>query len=98
MAAYLIAAHDIADAAAFEEYRAKVVPMIARYGGRYITRGSSHTFPEGGEWKPERVVIIEFPDMAALERWYHAPEYQPLIALRKASTSDRDMLVVVDGV
>jgi uncharacterized protein (DUF1330 family) len=36
--------------------------------------------------------------MAALERWYHAPEYQPLIALRRASTSDRDMLVVVDGV
>jgi uncharacterized protein (DUF1330 family) len=97
MPAYLIAAHDIADAAAFDEYRAKVVPMIASYGGRYITKGSGHRFPEGGDWKPERVVIIEFPDMASLERWYNAPEYQPLIALRKASTSERDMLIIIEG-
>jgi uncharacterized protein (DUF1330 family) len=46
--------------------------------------------PEGGHWKPERVVIIEFPNMDALNAWYSAPEYQPLIALRKQCTSDLD--------
>lgn len=48
-------------------------------------------------WKPERVVIIEFPDMAALNRWYSAPEHQPLIALRKACTRDVDMLITLEG-
>jgi uncharacterized protein (DUF1330 family) len=31
--------------------------------------------PEGGHWKPDRVVIIEFPDMDALNACYNAPEY-----------------------
>jgi uncharacterized protein (DUF1330 family) len=96
--AYLIAEHVITDAAKFDEYRTKVGPMIARYGGRYLTRGGSHAFPEGGHWKPERVVIIEFPDSDALNRWYMSPEYQPLIALRKQCTSDLDMLITLEGV
>ena len=97
MPAYLIAEHIITDKAKFDEYRTRVGPMIATYGGRYITRGGSHRFPEGGHWQPERVVIIEFPDMAALEKWYRSPEYQPLIELRKQSTSDLDMLIALDG-
>jgi len=53
---------------------------------------------EGGHWKPERVVIIEFPDMDALNAWYTSPEYQPFIALRKGCTSDLDMLITLEGV
>ena len=63
MAAYLIAEHIITDAAKFEEYRTKVAPMMAKHGGRYLTKGGTHKLPEGGHWTPERVVIIEFPDM-----------------------------------
>ena len=98
MPAYLIAEHIITDAAKFDEYRTKAAPMIARYGGRYLTKGGSHTLPEGGHWRPERVVIIEFPDRAALDRWYNAPEYQPLIELRKQCTSELDMLITLEGV
>ena len=97
MAAYLIVEHRITDPAAFEDYRVKVGPLIARHGGRYLTKGGSHKFPEGGHWRPERVVIIEFPDMAALEGWYNAPDYQPLIALRKSCTSDLDMKITLEG-
>lgn len=97
MSAYLIAEHIITDPVRFEEYRTRVGPMIASHGGRYLTKGGSHALPEGGHWKPERVAIIEFPDMASLKRWYESPEYQPLIALRKACTSDLDMLITVDG-
>jgi uncharacterized protein (DUF1330 family) len=83
MAAYLVVEHIITNAAKFEEYRTKVGPMIAKHGGRYLTRAGSHRMPEGGHWKPERVVIIEFPDMNALNAWYTSAEYKPLIALRK---------------
>ena len=98
MPAYYIAEHIITDQAKFEEYRVKVGPMIASYGGRYLTKGGSHKFPEGGHWKPERVVIIEFPDMSRLDAWYTSSEYQPLIALRKECTSDLDMLIMLEGV
>lgn len=97
MAAYLIAEHRITDPAKFEEYRTKVGPMIARHGGRYLTRAGSHAILEQDKavWQPERVVIIEFPDMAALNAWYHSPEYQPLIALRRSAATD--MLITLDG-
>ena len=61
MPAYLVVEHNITDAAKFDEYRTKVAPMIARHGGRYLTKGAGHRFPEGGHWRPERVVIIESP-------------------------------------
>jgi uncharacterized protein (DUF1330 family) len=97
MPAYLIAEHIITDQAKFEEYRSKVAPMMAKHGARYWTRGGSHKLPEGGHWKPERVVIIQFPDMRSLEAWYGSHEYQPLIALRKECTSDLDMLFILEG-
>ena len=98
MPAYLIAEHKITDPINFDEYRTKVEPMIAKHGGRYLTKGGSHKFPEGGHWKPERVVIIEFPDMDALNDWYNSSEYQPLIALRRECTSDMDMLITLEGI
>jgi uncharacterized protein (DUF1330 family) len=97
MPAYLIAEHIITDEAKFHEYRTKVEPTMAKHGGRYLTKGATHKLPEGGHWKPERVVIIEFPDMNSLHAWYNSPEYRPLIALRKSCTSDEDMLFVLEG-
>ena len=97
MPAYLIAEHVITDAGKFDEYRSRVGPLIERFGGRYLTKAGSHRLPEGGHWQPERVVIIEFPDMRAIDAWYVSPEYQPLIALRKACTSELDMLITIDG-
>ncbi|MGE3500066.1 MAG: DUF1330 domain-containing protein [Candidatus Binatia bacterium] len=94
MAAYLIAEHRVDDPALFEEYRRQVVPMIERYGGRYLTRGGSHEILDG-DWQPTRVVIVEFPDMQALRAWYEAPEYQPLIALRRRAGTD--VIMSLDG-
>jgi uncharacterized protein (DUF1330 family) len=97
MPAYYIAEHIITQPAKYKEYLEKVVPMITRYGGRYLTKAGSHKMPEGGHWKPERVVIIEFPDMVNLNAWYNSVEYQPLFSLRKESTSDLDMVITLEG-
>lgn len=97
MPAYLIAEHTIVDPVKFEEYRVKVGPMIAKHGGRYLTKAGSHTVLESDNavWQPSRVVIVEFPDMEALNAWYASPEYAPLIALRRESA--KDMLITLDG-
>jgi uncharacterized protein (DUF1330 family) len=65
MPAYYIGEHKISDAALFDDYLAKVVPMVERFGGRYLTKAGSHEILEG-DWKPNRVVIIEFPDIASI--------------------------------
>jgi uncharacterized protein (DUF1330 family) len=98
MTAYVIAEHNVTDAAKFQEYAAKVGPMIQKHGGRYLTKPGSHKLMENGYWQPQRVVIIEFPNMAALNVWYTSPECQPLIKLRKASTHPtQDMFIVLEG-
>lgn len=94
MPAYLIANLKVHDPARFAEYRDKVAPMIAAFGGRYLVRGGAVTEAEG---KPglDRVVIVEYPDMATLRAFYDSPEYAPLIALRQsAATGD---VALVEG-
>lgn len=94
MPAYLIANIRVTDPAKFAEYREKVAPMIARFGGRYCIRGGAVT-PVEGTPNLDRVVVLEFDDMAALKRFYHSEDYAPLIALRQsASTGD---VALVEG-
>jgi|SRR5665213_333014 len=82
MPAYYIGEHIVTNPAVFNDYLAKVVPMIERFGGRYLTKPGTHEVLEG-DWKPNRVVIVEFPDMASIKAWYGAADYQPLIAMRR---------------
>jgi uncharacterized protein (DUF1330 family) len=95
MPAYYIGEHKITNAAVFEEYLAKVMPMIERFGGRYLTKRGTHEVLEG-DWKPNRVVIVEFPDKASIRKWYEAPEYQPLITLRQSAATD--VMIMLEGV
>ena len=46
MPAYVIAEHIITDPARFEEYRTAVGPMMAKYGGRYPTKGAPTKCPK----------------------------------------------------
>lgn len=94
MAAYLIANLKVHDAARFAEYRDKVAPMIAAFGGTYCVRGGAVTEVEG-RMGLSRLVILEFPDMAKLRAFYDSAEYAPLIALRQsAATGD---VALVEG-
>ena len=68
--------------------------MIAQYGGRYLVRGGAVTVVEGDPGL-DRVVILEFPDRAMLDAFYHGPDYAPLIAMRAGATLSR--VALIDG-
>jgi hypothetical protein len=46
--AYYIGEHIVSDFTLFDAYLAKAVPMIERFGGRYLTKVGSHEILEGG--------------------------------------------------
>lgn len=94
MAAYLIADIDVTDPEGFARYRAQVEPVIARHGGRYVVRGGA-VRPLEGEFGFRRLVVLEFPTREAAQRFYHSPEYAPLLRLRLDST--RSKVVLVEG-
>ena len=95
MAAYVLAQIDVHDADGFQRYREKVAPLVAAYGGRYLVRGGEVTALEG-ELSAPRVVIIEFDDRAAAERWYHSDDYQEILSLRLDSSSG--CAAIIEGV
>jgi len=92
MPAYFIAEIELTNPAEYESYRAAVPATIARYGGRYLTRGGAAQLIEGGP-EPKRVVILEFADAAAVKRWYGSPEYQKILPLRLANSTSRAFIV-----
>jgi uncharacterized protein (DUF1330 family) len=94
MAAYVVADIDITDPKAYEEYRAKVPAVIAKYGGRYIVRGGKIEQLEGG-WQPKRLAVLEFPTLDQALKFYRSEEYAPLIKLRQRAS--RGKIVVVEG-
>ena len=95
MPAYVIADIDVHDTAAYDDYRKGVEATVAKFGGRFIVRGGAVKAVEG-QWRPKRLVVIEFPDMAALDAWYASPDYKPLLDLRLAASSGR--LIAAEGV
>jgi uncharacterized protein (DUF1330 family) len=95
MTTYLIAEIEVTDPAAFEEYRAGVPAVIARYGGSYLVRGGELETLES-DWQPSRITVLAFPDRAALKRFYDSDDYRDLKALRIKSTNSR--VICVDGV
>ena len=96
MPAYVIAdVRDAWDQAALEEYRRRNTEAVERHGGRFIARGGEVATLEG-EWDTRRIVVMEFPDMAAARGWYESDDYAPLKQLRR-SASDTN-IILVDGV
>lgn len=85
---------EVNNATAYEEYKAKVPALIRKHGGEYLVRGGNFVVLEG-DWKPSRLVVFRFPDVASAQALYNDPEYQPLKALRQR-VSKMD-IVAIEG-
>src|SRR5262245_2894392 len=81
MAAYMIVEVETLDQALMDEYRKHTPGLVAKYGGRFVIRGGETQTLEG-DWRPPRIVAIEFPDMAAARRFYTSEDYKPVLAMR----------------
>ena len=92
MPAYLVAQVDVHDPAGFEDYRARVAPVVEAYGGRYLVRTDQLELLEGAAPKG-RLIILEFPSMDAAQAFYRSADYAPLLQRRLASTASDIILV-----
>ena len=92
MAAYLIFALDITDPAGFREYAERVGPTHEQYGGKLLVPGNTCEILEG-EWRPNRLAMLEFESVEQARRWYTSDEYAPLKDLRLKTTTTRLFLV-----
>ena len=89
--AYLVVDAQSTDPERMVEYRRLSSIAVEKFGARFLVRGGAYDVLEG-EWRPQRLVVIEFPSMEKAKAFYDSPEY---LAAReaRAGVSDFDMLL-----
>ena len=92
MAAYFVCTMHVHDPETYRKYTALTPAIVARHGGRFLTRGDEVSTHEGETFR-ERMVIIEFPNRAAAEAWYNDPDYQKASEFRRAASNSGRMIL-----
>ncbi|MGL4666756.1 MAG: DUF1330 domain-containing protein [Saezia sp.] len=94
MSAYIIAYVDVTDTKQYEDYKKLSSHAIQVHGAKICVRGGAVDVLEG-EWSPQRVVVLQFEDMAAAKTFYNSPEYAQARQARAGAAHMR--MIVVDG-
>jgi len=84
MAAYVIVDEEITDPQRFDEYRRLAGATLAAHGASFLVRGGNPETLEG-DWRPKRMVVIQFESAEQARAWYHSPEYQAAVAARQGA-------------
>lgn len=95
MSAYVIVEIEILDPVGYEEYKKQAAATVHKFGGKYIVRGGKTEVLEG-DWKPKRIVVLEFPSMERAKEWLNCDEYRAPRELRQRTA--RTNMIVVESV
>lgn len=95
MSAFVIVDIEVTDPEGYEEYKKLSPPAVAAYGGKFVARGGRTEVLEG-DWKPNRLVILQFESVEKAKAWLDSPEYSKAKSLRHQYA--RSNMVVVEGV
>ena len=94
MSAYLVLDLTIKDLPTFMHYVKNIPTFLRKHNARYLVEGVEPETIEG-DWKPQRMVILEFPSKEAAKSFLTDPDVQPLFKIRQESTISN--LVLADG-
>ena len=95
MTAYVIVDIEVTDPVGYEDYKKLAAETVTHHGGKYIARGGRNEILEG-EWRPNRLVILEFPSIEQAKSWLNSEEYAPARSLRHKYA--RTNMVVIEGI
>ncbi|TDQ36657.1 DUF1330 domain-containing protein [Thiopseudomonas denitrificans] len=80
--AYIVGQITVKNPELWAEYCSKVPATVAPWGGELVFRGKQVAALAGESPHPD-IVVIRFPDLAALDSWFSSTAYQSLIPLRQ---------------
>ncbi len=91
MSVYMIIESKIKNGDKYNQYINQVTPIVEKYGGRYHVRGEN--IRSFGKWKPERIIIIEFPSEDNIKKWLASSEYNAISNLREEGADTQAILI-----
>ena len=89
---WIVTYREIRDVDALAAYAKLAGPAVVSAGGRFLARGMPYTVKEDG--LPQRVVLVEFDDMATATGLYESPSYQRALAELRGDAVVRDIRFV----
>ena len=89
---FVVEVLQVKDEAMYKQYAEAARLVIEKYQGEYIIRSNNVTLVSG-TLKPERIILIRFPNEQALQECFDSPEYRELASLRVQSTESRAFIV-----
>jgi uncharacterized protein (DUF1330 family) len=92
MKAYIIVDVSIHDPSRYEEYKKLTPPSLLPFDGKFVVRGGTTQTLEG-DWRPERIVVLEFPNADKARAWWSSTLYAPAKELRQAIATTQMLLV-----
>jgi uncharacterized protein (DUF1330 family) len=94
MPGYMIVEIEVLDPAGYEEYKNQAGATVGAYGGKYIVRGGATETLES-DWKPKRLVVLEFESVQRAKDWWNSQEYRELKKMRQRTAHAK--MIVVEG-
>lgn len=95
MVAYVIADNEILDKEKYGEYAKMSGAAMTKYQGKMLARGGKAETLEG-DWRPNRIVLIEFESVEKAKAWIDSEEYRAPREIKNAAARVRT--IVVEGV
>jgi uncharacterized protein (DUF1330 family) len=95
MPAYVIVEVAIRDHKEYEEYKKLTPSTIAAFDGKFVVRGGPTQTLEG-DWKPERIVVLQFPTVDRAREWWDSGAYAEAKTIRQKTATTK--MIIVEGV
>ena len=95
MSAYVIVEINVTDPVGYEEYKKHAAATVRQHGGKYIARGGKTEVLEG-DWKPNRIVVLQFESMERAKEWLNCEEYREPRKMRHRTAKTN--MILVEGV
>jgi len=86
--AYAVAEITVTNPVAYKKYLAAVTPIVKQFGGTYLVRAGK-IVPLEGRAPVGRFIIIQFPSLAAAEKFESSPQYRAIAPLRQRAARTR---------
>jgi uncharacterized protein (DUF1330 family) len=93
MSVFLIADIKVTNGDWVPAYATRVHDLVARHGGKYLSRSGNITSLEGEQSDSTLIALLEFPSAAALQAFAADPEYAPYAASRQAGSRSRFTMI-----
>jgi uncharacterized protein (DUF1330 family) len=94
MPTYVIVEVSIHDHKKYEEYKKLTPASIAAFNGKFVVRGGQ-TITLEGDWKPERIVVLEFPSVERATEWWNSDLYSEAKVIRQQAANTK--MIIVEG-